>query len=139
MHTKMRIAPFLLTEPSASDDTASTLTAAGLSVLAGRYLLVRRLGSGATGYVYEAEDLELKTRLGLKLMRPEIADEPRTVERFKREVLMARRITDPNVCRIYDFGADVDASGQRAPFFTMELLRGGTLSSVLKRRRMRVH
>ena len=58
------------------------------------------------GEVYEAEDLTLKDRVALKIIRSEIASDPLVVERFKREILLGKRITHSNVCRIRDLGVD---------------------------------
>jgi len=68
-------------------------------VLAGRYRIVRFIGRGGMGEVYEAHDLELNERVALKTLRPEIASDQRMVSRFKQEIHLARQITHPNVCR----------------------------------------
>src|SRR5688500_15155124 len=73
-------------------------TIAAGEVLAGRYRIARLLGCGAMGEVYEALDLELHERVALKRIRPGLASSPAAIERFKREVHLARRITHPNVC-----------------------------------------
>src|SRR6185503_11091813 len=70
--------------------------------LAGRFRIVKLLGQGGMGQVYEAEDLELSDRVALKVVRPDAARDERAVERFRREVYLARRVTHPNVCRIFD-------------------------------------
>src|SRR5262249_50679923 len=67
-------------------------------VLAGRFRIVRFLGQGGMGNVYEAEDQELQEHIALKMVRPEIAVDERAVERFRREIRIARRVTHPNVC-----------------------------------------
>ena len=74
------------------------------SVLASRYRVVRFVAQGGMGEVYEVEDLSLGGRLALKTIRPEIADDPKAAERFKREVFLARKITHQNVCRLHDLG-----------------------------------
>jgi serine/threonine protein kinase/tetratricopeptide (TPR) repeat protein len=92
------------------------------------------------GEVYEAEDLVLKSRLALKTIRPEISEKPHVVERFKREILLARRVTHPNICRIHDLGFHRIALGSASPdsppelmFLTMELLSGESLNDRLNR------
>lgn len=97
-------------------------------VLAGRYRIVRFLAEGGMGEVYEVEDLELDERAALKTIRPEISGDPRALERFKREVQLARRVTHPNASRIFDLGYH-----QGIAFLTMELLHGETLADRLKR------
>jgi serine/threonine protein kinase len=97
-------------------------------VLAGRFRIVRFLGRGGMGDVYEAEDLELKERVALKTVRPEIARLPGALDRFTREIQLARKVTHPNVCRIFD----VSHHGE-VTFLTMELLPGETLEGRLRR------
>ena len=102
------------------------------TVLAERYRITRFIARGGMGEVYEAEDLELHAPVALKMMRAEMAADPRAIERFKRETHLARRVTHPNVCRIFDVGF-VPSAGLRVPFLTMELLAGETLSEWLSR------
>jgi tetratricopeptide (TPR) repeat protein len=93
------------------------------------------------GRVYEVEDTALRERVALKTIRPEIAQERKIIERFRREIHLARKVTHPNVCRIFDLGfheipAPPDAPGeppQRALFLTMELLVGESLSQRIAR------
>ncbi len=100
------------------------------SILAGRYRVRRALGGGGMGDVWEAEDLELGTVVALKTLRA--ARDERSVERFRREILLARKVTHPNVCRIFDLGRHETPSG-RVAFLTMELLAGETLEDRLRR------
>jgi eukaryotic-like serine/threonine-protein kinase len=100
--------------------------------IAGRYRVARFIGAGGMGEVYEAEDAELRERVALKTVRAVVADDSRAIERLKREVQLARRVTHANVCRIFDFGVH-EAGGVSVPFLTMELLAGGTLSERLRR------
>ncbi|MGZ3429207.1 MAG: protein kinase domain-containing protein, partial [Polyangia bacterium] len=109
--------------------------------VAGRYRILRFLARGGMGEVYEAEDLELGVRIALKTLRTlfgsEGSSESRAIDRFKREVQMARKVTHPNVCRIFDLG--VDPSGEtRVVFLTMELLDGESLADRLERGRVPV-
>jgi len=103
------------------------------SVLAGRYRILQPLGAGGMGEVYEVFDLSLGEKVALKTVRATIADDPRAVELLKSEVQLARPVTHPHVCRIFDFGVDGDARAGRepTPFLTMELLRGTTLARIL--------
>ncbi|HEY9421889.1 MAG TPA: serine/threonine-protein kinase, partial [Thermoanaerobaculia bacterium] len=96
-------------------------------ILAGRYRIAALIGRGAVGEVYEARDQELNEPIAVKILRPQIAGDEQVLRRFRREVQLARRVTHPNVCRVYDLVA-----GPRV-FLTMELLRGETLSDRLER------
>ncbi len=113
--------------PDAAGGTGSLAPGA---VLAGRYRIRRVLGSGGMGDVYEAEDLELGTVVALKTLRA--ARDERSRERFRREILLARKVTHPNVSRIFDFGSH-DAADGRVAFLTMELLGGRTLEERIAR------
>jgi serine/threonine protein kinase len=95
--------------------------------LAERYLITRFIARGGMGEVYRADDLELHRVVALKTLRPEIAADPRALDRFKREITIAQRVTHPNVCRIYDIGFHPTDAGKIA-FLTMEFLDGISLS-----------
>lgn len=114
-------------------EAGAPVFAAG-TVVGGRYRIVRFLARGGMGEVYEAEDSELRERLALKTIHPAVAAEAGAVERFKREIHLARRVTHPNVCRIFDVGYHASAPGaEPIVFLTMELLEGETLAARLKR------
>ena len=101
-------------------------------VVAGRFRIVRFIARGGMGEVYEAEDLALATRVALKTIQAHIGGD-RALELFKQEVLSARRVTHPNVCRIYDIAEHVsEDAGPPVTLLTMELLEGPTLSRYLK-------
>jgi eukaryotic-like serine/threonine-protein kinase len=103
-------------------------------LLAGRYRIVRFIAAGGMGEVYEAEDVMLGTSIALKTIRPELVARGQVLERFRREILLARRVTHPNVCRIFDLGHDPSRdAGPDVAFLTMELLRGDTLRQHLRR------
>jgi eukaryotic-like serine/threonine-protein kinase len=99
-----------------------------------RFRIVRFLARGGMGEVYEAEDIELHERVALKSIRNELLHDARALERFKREVHLARQVTHPNICRIYDLFRQ-PASSSRGPlvFVAMELLEGETLAEFLRR------
>jgi eukaryotic-like serine/threonine-protein kinase len=103
-------------------------------IISGRFKILRFVDSGGMGEVYEAWDLELKERVALKTIRPEVASDPAVIERFKREVRQARGISHPNVCRVYDLFSHGETSLHRIWFLTMELLEGETLLEALRRR-----
>ena len=105
-------------------------------LLAERFFIVRYIAGGGMGDVYEAEDQELHERVAVKTIRPEILAQPNAMARFKREVQLARRVTHPNVCRIFDlFRHKPERGSERGEivFISMELLRGETLSARLKK------
>ena len=107
--------------------------------LAGRFEVVAPLGAGATGEVYEAEDAELSARVALKLLRPELAEDEALLSRFKREIHLARQVTHPNVCRLYDLVRAKPPRGRREGdaeslvMVSMERLAGESLAERLER------
>ena len=115
-----------------------TVFSAG-EVVSGRFEVIRFLGQGGMGEVYEARDLELGERLALKAIRPEISSDQRIITRFKHEVQLARRVAHHNVCRVFDFGrhlraaSETDGAVSAINFLTMELLPGETLAKHLGR------
>ena len=107
-------------------------------LVAERFRITRFVARGGMGEVYEAEDIELHERVALKSIRSELLHDGRTLDRFKREVHLARKVTHPNVCRIFDlFRQPASAAGGdgRGPvaFVAMELLEGETLADFLRR------
>ena len=101
--------------------------------LAGRFRIVRLIGRGGMGEVYEAEDLELGDHVALKTIRADIAADKTVLALFKREIQSARRVTHPNVCRTFDLAQDIDPeNGGVTNFLTMELLEGDVLSHRLR-------
>jgi TolB-like protein/Tfp pilus assembly protein PilF len=102
-------------------------------LLAERYRVLRFLAQGGMGEIYEVEDLQLGERVALKTVRATVARHPAALERFKREVQLARRVTHPNVCRLFEFGAHTGPDGNKVVFLTMELLSGETLLDKLHR------
>jgi hypothetical protein len=97
-------------------------------LLAGRYRIIALLGKGGMGEVYRADDLTLGQAVALKFLPDEAARDEGLLERFRNEVRIARRVSHPNVCRVYDVG-DVDGH----TFFTMEYVDGEDLASLLRR------
>jgi serine/threonine protein kinase len=97
------------------------------TLLADRYRIVRHLGSGGMGIVYQADDLKLRVSVALKF--PNLANpNQRDLELFLNEVRLARQITHPNVCRIFDVG---EVDGRH--FLSMEHVEGEDLASLLRR------
>lgn len=99
-------------------------------VLAGRYRLAEEVGRGGMGVVYRAKDEHLGICVALKVLRPELSDDPRLVERFRREILAARQVTHRNAVRIHDIGQDGDLL-----FLTMDFVEGLSLQALLRKER----
>ena len=97
-------------------------------LLAGRYRIIALLGKGGMGEVYRADDLTLGQSVALKFLPEEATRDESLLERFRNEVRIARRVSHPNVCRVYDVG-EVDGH----TFFTMEYVDGEDLASLLRR------
>jgi predicted ATPase/tRNA A-37 threonylcarbamoyl transferase component Bud32 len=116
--------------PSAAHFSGADLVSPG-DVLDQRFEVRRIIARGGMGVVAEAEDRVLATRVALKFIKPALAGEPAARERFRREILLARRITHRNICRIFELFSSQWA-GESILFFTMELLDGETLSERLR-------
>jgi serine/threonine protein kinase/tetratricopeptide (TPR) repeat protein len=99
-------------------------------VLAGRYQILKVLGEGGMGAVYQARDREVDRTVAIKVIRPELSGHPEILRRFKQELILARQVTHRNVIRIFDLSV---ADGRR--FITMEYVDGKDLSSVVRERR----
>jgi serine/threonine protein kinase len=102
-------------------------------MVAGRFRIIRFIGHGGMGEVYEAIDTELGTPVALKTIRPEFATDIRAIERFRGEVLQARSIGHPGVCRVFDLFTH-DTGKRMVRFLTMELIAGVTLAERLRER-----
>jgi serine/threonine protein kinase/tetratricopeptide (TPR) repeat protein len=105
-------------------------------IVSSRFEILRFLGEGGMGEVYEARDLELGEHLALKTIRSDIVGDRSAIARFKREIQLTRRVTHPNVCRMFDLGHhSIRVSGKKSEIaiLTMELLDGETLSHRLAR------
>jgi serine/threonine protein kinase len=108
-------------------------------VISRRFEILRFIGRGGMGEVYEAKDLDLGERVALKAIRPELSSDPVMLKRFRHELQLARRVTHPNVCRLYHLesftlpSGDSRDDGTAIAFITMELLEGETLENRLRR------
>ncbi len=98
------------------------------TVLSDRYRIVGMLGKGGMGEVYRADDLELGQSVALKFLPKNLANDQRSMERFRGEVRLARQVSHPNVCRVYDIG---QTDGQW--FLSMEYVDGEDLAQLLTR------
>lgn len=110
-----------------SPTPAGFLLAPG-AILGGRYRIVDTIGMGGMGMVYKAVDLQLEVPMALKVIRGEFAENEKILERFKKEITIARKVTHKNVARIYDFG---EADGIK--FITMEFIEGRDLARIIEK------
>ena len=104
---------------------AGTLEAG--QIFAQRFQLVRKLGEGGMGAVYKVRDRELDRFAALKVIRPELANNPEVLQRFKQELILARQVTQKNVIRIFDLG---EIEGVK--FITMDFVDGRDLKTLLR-------
>jgi len=91
-----------------------------------RYRIIEEIGRGGMGRVFKAEDTELDITVALKIIRPHLSSDPRFVDQFKREMLLARSISHENVIRIFDLG---EAEGTK--YISMEYIKGENLKEFL--------
>jgi serine/threonine protein kinase/tetratricopeptide (TPR) repeat protein len=93
-----------------------------------RYRVLRLLGRGGMGAVYQVQDLQLDRHVALKLIRSDIAENQMVLGRFKREIQLSSKVTHKNVLRVYDLG---ESDG--VEYLTMQFIEGEDLASLLKR------
>lgn len=99
------------------------------TTFASRYDVIEELGKGGMGRVYKALDKEINEEVAIKLLKPEIASDETTVERFRNELKFARKISHKNVCRMYHI-----AKEEGTPYITMEYVPGEDLKSLVRRK-----
>jgi TolB-like protein/predicted Ser/Thr protein kinase len=98
------------------------------STFARRYRIIEEMGKGGMGKVYKALDTEINEKVAIKLIKPEISSDPKTIERFRSELKFARRIRHKNVCQMYDLNKE-----EGAYYITMEYVSGEDLKSFIRR------
>ncbi len=97
------------------------------SIFADRYEIIEELGEGGMGKVYRVEDRRLQEEVALKLIKPEISLDKRTIERFSDELRYSRKIAHRNVCKMYDLGEE-----NGTHYITMEYVSGESLKGMIK-------
>jgi serine/threonine protein kinase len=104
------------------------------ALVAGRYRIKRFVARGGMGEVYAAWDTLLAERVALKTLNPLAAtiDQAKASARFRQEVQLSRRVADPHVCRIYEFGQHLVPAFGTLSYLTMEFIEGQTLGSRLR-------
>jgi serine/threonine protein kinase len=129
----------LIASSEPSEDSPHSTTPAAVSrvfepgqLVAGRYLVLRLVGRGGMGEVYEVDDQEIGERVALKAIHSSLALEEKAIQRFRLELRLSRAITHPNVCRVFDIGRHRD-DAREVVFLTMEFLEGETLEARLAR------
>ncbi len=130
-------------DPPTSSQTIVSKTAPSTThldpgaTLANRYRIISHLGKGGMGEVYRADDLTLGVSVALKFLPPSLAQDPLRLEHFRSEVRLARQVSHPNVCRVYDIGESTNESGGAGGppriFISMEYVDGEDLASLLRR------
>jgi serine/threonine-protein kinase len=115
-------------DPGIRSSSSESMRLPAALLIAARYELLGLVGVGGMGSVYRARDTELDEVIALKVLRRELVDAPGMLERFRREVKLARRVTHKNVARTFDIG---EHAGER--FLTMEFIEGESLGRLLER------
>jgi serine/threonine protein kinase/Tfp pilus assembly protein PilF len=98
------------------------------STFAGRYQIIEELGKGGMGKVYKVFDTEIKEKVALKLLKPDIAADRETIERFRNELKFARKIRHKNVCQMFDLAKD-----EGSYYITMEYVHGEDLKRLIRK------
>src|SRR5712664_2773155 len=126
-HSSSRISSSSAALLSSSDAVSGGRVTPG-QIIADRYRVVALAGRGGMGEVYRAEDLKLSQIVAIKFLPPSLSQDAGALARFHSEVRIARQVSHPNVCRVFDIG---DADG--VPFLTMEYVDGEDLGSLIRR------
>ena len=113
-------------------DARSIVAEVGPGCRLGAFEILELVGSGGMGEVYRARDTRLDRFVAIKVLSPEVAGDPRSRERFKREAQVVSKLTHPHVCTLHDL-AVAEVKGVEVPFLVMELLEGETLATRLSR------
>jgi Protein kinase domain len=114
-------------QPDDDQATVGFTVPPGLSALTVRYDVLAEIGRGGMGIVYKARDRQTGDLVALKILHPSAASDPQALERFKNELILARRITHKNVCRVYDLNEYAGTT-----VISMEFLDGRSLRAILR-------
>jgi len=98
------------------------------STFAGRYQIIEELGKGGMGRVYKVYDTEIKEKIALKLLKPEVGGDPEAIERFRNELKYARKIGHRNVCKMFDLNKE-----EGTYYLTMEYVHGEDLKRLIRK------
>jgi len=109
-----------------------TVLAAG-QLIADRYHLDRRIAVGGMGEVWEASDTRLGRSVAVKVLRPELSDDPEFLHRFRIEARTVASLDHSGIAAVHDYGEDESPSGRRTAYLVMELVRGDPLSTLISR------
>ncbi|WP_417715030.1 protein kinase domain-containing protein [Pseudonocardia sp. GCM10023141] len=108
------------------------MLAAGQKI-ADRYLLERRIAVGGMGEVWEASDTRLGRSVAVKVLRPELSDDPEFLHRFRIEARTVASLDHNGIAAVFDYGEDDGPGGRRTAYLVMELVRGDPLSTLISR------
>jgi TolB-like protein/Tfp pilus assembly protein PilF len=113
--------------PTETLETAKEELTTG-STFAGRYQIIEELGKGGMGKVYKANDTKINEKIALKLIKPEVAADKKTIERFSNELKFARKVRHGNVCQMFDLNEE-----QGTHYITMEYVKGEDLKKLIRK------
>lgn len=100
-------------------------------VLGARYRLIAPVGAGASATVYQADDVQLRRPVAVKLLHPSLASDHSFLKRFRAEAQQAAALSHPNIMAVFDWGED-----QGFPYLVLEYLAGGSLRAMIERGRL---
>ncbi len=99
------------------------------TVLSGRYEIIEKVGQGGMATVYKAEDLERNRIVAVKVLKDELAEDEKTVEKFRKEAVSAANLSHPNIVSVYDYAAEGNLH-----YFVMEYINGYTLKDYIRKK-----
>lgn len=111
-------------------------------LIAGRYEVGSLIGRGGMAEVYEGNDTRLGRTVAIKLLKPDLANDPSFEDRFRNEAQASAKISHPTIVRVYDAGEDIDTDENgnqiKHPFIIMEFVKGKLLRDILHNRRLSI-